>query len=321
LDRGQLLAARGWLAKRWNWSEKQVRVWLAKLEALEMIGLKSGRQKGQQKEEQKGQQNHNTVAVLTICKYDIYQTARELEALMQGQQKGQRKGQQKGQRGASEGPELLQGIPRVQEEGKVGESLSKEESLSLVRNEVPHESEQGFYANGVAIEGDGWRLMYADVDRAADLHGVDREEAHRQALVAAEHWSRNRIEVVDPAQRFSDGLKKIQAKNAQGTATARQAMEIYNEAAKRCGLPLAQALSPERLRKITARIKEAGGIEGYKEAVQKLEKSDWCLGKSDGGWKASFDFLCQSKSFHKLREGGYDNRSVKRTTPIGRPGR
>ena len=84
LDRGQLMAARSWLAQRWNWTEKTVRTWISKLENETMIEIERGQQEGQQKQ--------NLSNVVTICNYDIYQTARELQNLL------------KGQRGASEGP-------------------------------------------------------------------------------------------------------------------------------------------------------------------------------------------------------------------------
>jgi hypothetical protein len=88
LERGQLMAARSWLARRWNWSEKQVRGFLLKLENEAMVEL--------QNDQQEGQQKHNTINVVSICNYDIYQTAREIKKLLEGQQKGQL--------AASEGP-------------------------------------------------------------------------------------------------------------------------------------------------------------------------------------------------------------------------
>jgi len=97
LERGQLMAARAWLARRWNWSEKTVRGFLARLETEFMVRSETGHRQGQQK----GQQKQNTVNVITICNYDIYQTVIELMGL----QKGQQNGHHEGQRRASEGPE------------------------------------------------------------------------------------------------------------------------------------------------------------------------------------------------------------------------
>lgn len=97
LERGQLMAARTWLARRWNWSEKTVRGFLARLEAEFMVRSETGHREGQQK----GQQKQNATNVITICNYDIYQTVIELMSLQKGQQKDQHEGQPR----ASQGPE------------------------------------------------------------------------------------------------------------------------------------------------------------------------------------------------------------------------
>lgn len=123
LERGELMAARAWLAQRWNWSEKQVRTFIDKLEQESMLaevtpklvhpeGQQNGTQKSQREGTQKGQQKTNQVRVLSISNYNIYQTASEILDLIDGQQGGhgqgqplgQRKGQQQGQQRASEGP-------------------------------------------------------------------------------------------------------------------------------------------------------------------------------------------------------------------------
>jgi hypothetical protein len=38
-----------------------------------------------------------------------------------------------------------------------------------------------------------------------------------------------------------------------------------------------------------------------------LERSAFCRGENDRGWRADFDFLLQPKSFTKLLEGAYDH--------------
>jgi DNA-binding Lrp family transcriptional regulator len=96
---GQLLGAVSWLASRWNWTPKTVRGFLDKLEEEGMIerftpGIHPGSDdvlNGHQKGKQKGKQ----AAVLTVCKYSIYQLADRL--------KGQAKGSSEGMQGASRG--------------------------------------------------------------------------------------------------------------------------------------------------------------------------------------------------------------------------
>lgn len=89
LQRGQLMAARAWLARRWNWTEKTVRGFISRLESEIMAKSESV--------QSKGQRTGHYSNVLTICNYDIYQTALELLRLSEGQSKVQSR--------ASEGPE------------------------------------------------------------------------------------------------------------------------------------------------------------------------------------------------------------------------
>lgn len=101
IERGQLIGARDWLAKRWGWTVKKVRYFMEKLVRHGMVQVAQPRpatagtpaEMGPAKRPAKG----NAINVVTICNYNIYQAASEIADLMDGQQKGQR--------GASEGPE------------------------------------------------------------------------------------------------------------------------------------------------------------------------------------------------------------------------
>jgi hypothetical protein len=85
-----------------------------------------------------------------------------------------------------------------------------------------------------------------------------------------------------------------------------KAFEAYNATALRCGLPQAAALSPDRQRKIIARLR-IYGLEGWHRALANLEKSAHCQGQNDRGWRADLEFVCQAKSFNRLHDGGYGN--------------
>jgi hypothetical protein len=79
LQRGQLMAARSWLADRWNWSEKTVRIFISQLEEEFMVRSDASTSKGKT-----GRYNN----ILTICNYDIYQTVFELMKLSDEQNQG-----------------------------------------------------------------------------------------------------------------------------------------------------------------------------------------------------------------------------------------
>lgn len=83
------------------------------------------------------------------------------------------------------------------------------------------------------------------------------------------------------------------------------ALELYNAMAERTGLPKAQRLNDARKGKLRARLKEAGGIDGWKVAMGEVEASTFLTGANDRGWRASLDFVLQESSFTRIMEGAY----------------
>lgn len=94
------------------------------------------------------------------------------------------------------------------------------------------------------------------------------------------------------------------------------AVAEYNAAAARCGWSSVQRMSKARFAALRGRLKDAGGLDGWKSALQKAEASDFLCGRRpgrDGPFFASFDFLTQASSFTKLMEGNYDPRPANNT--------
>lgn len=95
-----------------------------------------------------------------------------------------------------------------------------------------------------------------------------------------------------------------------------EAMSIYNEAAQRVGWPQAQRETPARKSSISARFKEAGGIEGWRIAVQKASQSGFLTGRSSGSVKFfSIDWMSKQSNFTKIMEGNYDDKNSSSNPP------
>lgn len=92
------------------------------------------------------------------------------------------------------------------------------------------------------------------------------------------------------------------------------AVSLFNELASEVGLAQVQKLTPSRKTKLTSRMKDAGGIEGWKIVLDMVRGSDFLTGKKSE-WKADFDFLVTASKFVKVMEGSYAN--VKPTNPSG----
>lgn len=101
---------------------------------------------------------------------------------------------------------------------------------------------------------------------------------------------------IGPLSPAGDALAK--------SGDVRQAFELWNDTARRCGLPVAKELTPDRGRKIRSRL-NGRGLPLWRDALAAVERSPHCRGENDRGWRADLDFVCQPKSFNRLIEGAY----------------
>lgn len=83
LEPGQIVGAVSWLASRWNWTPKTVRLWLDKLQEDGMIERSAEAKGGKQ------------AAIITVCNYSEYQLVRDQQGQANGTQ-GASKGQARG---------------------------------------------------------------------------------------------------------------------------------------------------------------------------------------------------------------------------------
>jgi uncharacterized protein YdaU (DUF1376 family) len=99
-----------------------------------------------------------------------------------------------------------------------------------------------------------------------------------------------------------------------------KSVSAYNATAARVGWPIIQKLSPARRTALTARLKDAGGADGWDVALAKAEASPFLTGQTSKPFTASFDFLTKQSNFTKLMEGNYDPRNSNEHSPSGRTG-
>jgi hypothetical protein len=72
------------------------------------------------------------------------------------------------------------------------------------------------------------------------------------------------------------------------------------------GFPAVRKMTAQRKRQLKARLRDST-LDEWMQAMAALERSAFCRGENDRGWRADFDFLLQPKSFTKLLEGAYDH--------------
>lgn len=103
------------------------------------------------------------------------------------------------------------------------------------------------------------------------------------------------------------------AKPAAKGLPVRHAYDAYNEAAGLHGWAVAKALNSGRREKLQARLKEVG-YDGWVEALEQASRSSFLMGQEpprngQQPFKMDLDFLLQAKSFQRLIEGKYDDRT------------
>jgi hypothetical protein len=85
-----------------------------------------------------------------------------------------------------------------------------------------------------------------------------------------------------------------------------EAVRLWNAMAAANGLAQAQSITDTRRRTLRARLREAGGLEGWKACLEIVADTPFLLGlEGNRTWSADFDFVIRSAIFTKIMEGGY----------------
>jgi Helix-turn-helix domain len=104
-------------------------------------------------------------------------------------------------------------------------------------------------------------------------------------------------------------------------AECQQAVDEWNVVAGELGLARVQRLTTTRQSKLTARLKDAGGLDGWRVALAKIRDTPGLRGENDRRWRCDFDWIIAETNFCKLLEGKYDEWGTKPANGDGRAGR
>jgi hypothetical protein len=75
--------------------------------------------------------------------------------------------------------------------------------------------------------------------------------------------------------------------------------------------PKVVSVTDKRKASLRCRWEQLKELRVFEEAFKKLESSDFCKGKNDRKWKASFDWIIANQTnIVKVLEGKYDNYNV-----------
>lgn len=123
---------------------------------------------------------------------------------------------------------------------------------------------------------------------------------------------------ITPLPIIKDSIQKTCLKTGAPSAPKNQTLfnEIRNYWNSNAGnpsdpasIPQIVALTPWRVDKLKARLKEHAFVEHWKKAIDKAMSSAFCRGKNDRNWKVDFSwFIENSNNYLKVLEGKYDDK-------------
>lgn len=109
-------------------------------------------------------------------------------------------------------------------------------------------------------------------------------------------------------RREEKNIKTLsQERESLSPSLVEDAVAIWNEKAAASGFPIVQKITPQRRAALKARLKECGGLDGFKMALVLIDQSSFLKGETDHGFRMSFDSLVGMKFFTKLMEGGFSD--------------
>lgn len=246
---GQLVGAISWLASRWNWTPKTVRVFLDQLQQDEMISRSAIGPSGDSTTPQRGNRGGNQANVITICNYSKYQLIQDDE--------GQAIGQSEGKRGASEG----QARGNIYKEEQLNKGTKEQEDRYAAPAAEP-QAPQAIDKNTILA---AMGLDQRQFDAMREMADPVRMEAFEK-FAAKEAQKRLRAE-------------RTASENSKRQADADEAYSVYNKAAAHWRFALCEARTEARTRKLLERIDQIGGMENFKIALRTIGKDPFLSGK------------------------------------------
>lgn len=216
------------------------------------------------------------------------------------------------------GDELVAAVARIEAEMAVSASTDRSSDAAERKREADRER--------MRRKREAARAANGRVDNRSTSH-VSREIADCRATSAISHddgdpspEEKRKVSPCTPSKEKTQPSPNFTPSVPNGTsspsATDRDeadpqddltaALAAFNRMAVEVGLPEAQGLSRKRRLALKARLRDCGGIVGWRIAMDRVRASPFLRGENDRGWRASLDFLLKPESFAKLMEGAYD---------------
>lgn len=170
-----------------------------------------------------------------------------------------------------------------------------------------------------------WKHKRIDAERKRSAE-VKERYVERAQKGAAKRWSKDASSIPSsnassiPKECNRHGNSHLQGSNEpiastdvdvsaeppDAPLTPEEILEAWQVRMVPQGFPPVRKMTAQRTRQLRARLRDST-FDEWQQAMAALERSAFCRGENDRGWRADFDFLLQPKSFTGLLEGKYDH--------------
>jgi uncharacterized protein YdaU (DUF1376 family) len=149
---------------------------------------------------------------------------------------------------------------------------------------------------------------------SADARAKAKDNGSKPSTHVSTHVEANGQQNGRPSQSQSDSSNELIASSNEDVSveptdkplTKHEVIEAWQDRMVPLGFPSIRKMTAQRDRMLKARLRDST-LDEWLQAMSALERSAFCRGENDRGWRADFDFLLQPKSFTKLLEGAYDH--------------
>lgn len=167
-----------------------------------------------------------------------------------------------------------------------------------------------------------WNFIVTEKDTEQTIITICNYEKYQSSQKENDtETQRHETQLQDTYAHKSDTNKKEQntkkeIKEEEEKETLEKAVALWNEIATANKLPTCQVFSDDRKKALRKRLKECGGLDGWRAALEIVTSSDFLMGRRTS-FRATFDFLTKKANFAKVMEGNYTNTGGQNGTVSG----
>jgi len=111
----------------------------------------------------------------------------------------------------------------------------------------------------------------------------------------------------DVPSEDSENLPQEHSSKSEFSTRMEEVLSAWKDLAEHHGLPTVRRLNPTRRKSLLARVKDSEWWASWREALEKIPKSDFLTGRTKEQWKANFDFFIRPRTVDSILEGKYDS--------------